>query len=426
MPPIPSFDWLRGPSKGPWARTALSRASSLETAVSEVRRRLRPPGPADLALVFVSSSFATDLLRLLPLLAESLRADIWMGCLAGGVVGTDDQGDPQEVEATPALSVILLRMPGATLHPFHLDTASLPDLDGSRDDWHRWVGAPSEPGQSLLLLIDPTASGVTDLIHGLDYAYPGAKTLGGIAGHHNARHGSLLYQGEVRAGAVGCLMGGAWRLDPVVAQGCRPIGPVFEIEQVERNVLLQLSREGARANPVACLQGVLAGLTPAERELVRHSLFLGIGQSDFRLPSPSSSTSQEPQESAFLVRNLIGVDPRNGAVAVAERVRVGQQVQFQLRESQASAQEASQLLAAQRERLQCPPLAGLLFACQGRGQGLFQQSNGDVTAASQAHPGLPMAGAFCNGEIGPLGGSTYLHGYTACWAMVVAIAQQAV
>ncbi|QEY32252.1 hypothetical protein EVJ50_08485 [Synechococcus sp. RSCCF101] len=413
---LPALDWLRGPTQGPWVRTALSRASSLDAAVAELRRQLKPPGPADLALVFVSSSFATDLPRLLPLLAQGLQSEVWLGCLGGGVVGTDAESQPQEVEAAPALSVMLLRLPGVRLHPFHLDMTGLPDLDGSRDEWHRWVGAPAEAARSMLLLIDPGASGINDLIRGLDYAYPGAVTLGGIAGNHAAAHGSLLHQGSVCTGAVGCLIDGPWRLDPVVAQGCRPIGPVFEIEQVERNVLLELSTEGSRASPVTCLQGVLADLTPGERDLVRHSLFLGIGQNDFRMPSAASASSQEP---AFLVRNLIGVDPRNGAVAVAERIRVGQQVQFQLRESGASTQEAQSLLAAQRARLTAPPLAGLLFACLGRGQGLFQKSNGDVALAAEAHPDLPVAGAFCNGEIGPLGGSTHLHGYTACWAMVV-------
>lgn len=104
---------------------------------------------------------------------------------------------------------------------------------------------------------------------------------------------------------MGCLIGGAWRLDPVVAQGCRPIGPVFEIERAERNVVQRLSSNDGSGTPVACLQAILETLTPQERDLVRHSLFLGVARNSFQLAS-GTEASEEP---AFLVRNLIGVDP---------------------------------------------------------------------------------------------------------------------
>jgi small ligand-binding sensory domain FIST len=119
-----------------------------------------------------------------------------------------------------------------------------------------------------------------------------------------------------------------------------------------------------------------------------------------------------------LVRNLLGIDPRNGAVAVAERMRAGQQVQFQLRDGTTSRQELRVLLG--RQRLQQPaPLAALVFACLGRGQGLYGERDGDVSACREAFAEVPIAGAFCNGEIGPVAGSTHLHGYTASWAFLV-------
>jgi small ligand-binding sensory domain FIST len=243
----------------------------------------------------------------------------------------------------------------------------------------------------------------------MDYAYPNAAIIGGIAAPHNASHGSLLLNGQIINGAAGVSIGGDWVLDPVVAQGCRPIGPVFAIEQAQRNVLLELSDGDRRDTPVACLQRVLADLNAEDRELVQHSLFLGVERRNLMQECPSD----------FLVRNLIGVDPRNGAVAVAERIRPGQHVQFQLREAQSSRQEARQLLQASQERCPLPPpLCGLLFACLGRGSGLFGEANGDVSIAREVMPDLPITGAFCNGEIGPLSNTTYLHGYTACWGLL--------
>ena len=211
---------------------------------------------------------------------------------------------------------------------------------------------------------------------------------------------------------MGCLIGGSWRLDPVVAQGCRPIGPVFEVEQAQRNVVLQVSQGEERRSPVEALQGILGGLSPAERDQVKHSLFLGVARSDFSLVR----SGEEPP--AFLVRNLIGVDPRNGAVAVGERMRVGQKVQFQLRDAATSREESRQLMAKQRRR-PGEPLAALLFACLGRGRGLYGQPDGDVTLCRESFGQVPIAGVFCNGEIGPVGGTTHLHGYTASWGFLV-------
>jgi small ligand-binding sensory domain FIST len=395
-----------------WCRTALVQGTGLQEVVDGVVRELGRCGPADLALVFASSRFASDLPRLLPLLQQRLRADHWLGCLGGGVVGTTADGVPHEIEQDSALSVTLLHLPGTTLHPFALgsEAEALPDLDGPAEPWLERVGSASTGVHSMLLLVDPTCPAINDLISGLDYAYPEAVKVGGLAAAHSAPHGSVLLDGEVRQGAVGCLLSGSWGLDAVVAQGCKPIGPVLAVEQAQRNVVLQVSEGQRRSSPVAALQAILSGLSPEEREQVRHSLFLGVGQSSFSLDHPG--------DPAFLVRNLIGVDPRNGAVAVGERMRVGQQVQFQLRDGEASHSELCQLLDAQAQRHDAP-LAALLFACLGRGQGLHGRADGDVGPCRERFAQLPIAGAFCQGEIGPVAGSTHLHGYTASWGFVV-------
>jgi small ligand-binding sensory domain FIST len=416
MAPFPSLPWLARRDQGAWCRNALARDVSLQAAVDAVVRQLGPGDEADLALVFVSASYASDLPRLLPLLRQRLRARHWLGCLGGGVVGCDADGQPHELEHEPGLSVTLLSLPGASLHPFAIDTAELPDLDGPAEPWRALVGADLGPDQSLLLLVDPGSGVINDLISGLDFAYPQAIKVGGIAGQHSAGHGSLLFDERVCGGVVGCLISGAWRLDPVVAQGCRPIGPVFEVEQAQRNVVLEVSDGKRRNSPVAALQAILTELSPAEREQVKNSLFLGVGRNDFNLAA-SGGSLEEPD--AFLVRNLIGVDPRNGAVAVGERMRVGQRVQFQLRDATASRQESRLLLSRAANRQAQPPLAALLFACLGRGKGLHGHPDGDVRLCREAFATTPIAGVFCNGEIGPVGGTTHLHGYTASWGFLV-------
>ncbi|CAI8160004.1 MAG: Uncharacterised protein [Synechococcus sp. CC9902] len=411
---FPPFDWFNAAAKTRYCRSALSTKPSLDEAVRDVVSQLGRRGEADLALVFASTGYASDLPRLLPLLRQELRSRHWIGAAGGGVVGTRADGAAAEIEQAPSLSVTLLQLPGSEITSVGLSTESLPDLDGPALQWQEWSGIPPEHCRSQILLIDPTTNNINDLISGLDYAFPDAATIGGIASPHNAPHGSLLLDDRVVTGAVVCSIGGDWRLDTVVAQGCRPIGPVFSIEQVQRNVLLQLSDGERRDTPVACLQRVLAGLNSADRERVRHSLFLGIERRNLQL-NPDHPAGND---GAFLVRNLIGVDPKNGAVAVADRVRPGMNVQFQLREADASREEALSLLQAAAAADDNAPVFGLLMACLGRGKGLFGAPDGDVTIGRQVMPDLPMAGAFCNGEIGPVAGSTHLHGYTACWGLL--------
>ena len=406
---------LGGPESSPQARcrTALSSAPALEAAVGDLAQQLQAGAgrPADLALVFCSTAYATDLQRLLPLLRQAIPSQRWIGCAGGGVVGTGADGQPHELEQQPGISVSLLWLPGAQLQLFQVQGDDLPDLDGPSQAWADWVGGNPEGVHSMLLFIDPGCPAINDLISGLDYAYPDAAKVGGIAGQHNASHGSLLVDNQVVGGAVGCLISGSWRIDPVVAQGCKPIGPVFEVEQAERNVVQRLSSADQQGTPVACLQGILEGLEPRQRELVRHSLFLGVAKNSFQLGG-------DDDPPAFLVRNLIGVDPRTGSVAVGERLRVGQRVQFQLRDADASRQEQRQLLSQQLRR-QAQPLAALLFACLGRGEGLYGKPDGDVQACREQFAAVPVAGAFCNGEIGPVAGVTHLHGYTASWGFLV-------
>ena len=410
------LDWFRAASAKPSCRTALSNRSSLDEAVKDVSDQLGRRSDADLALVFASVGYASDLPRLLPMLRSRLKARLWIGCAGGGVIGTTAGGTASELEQTAALSVTLLGLPGVELQASALATDNLPDLDGSAQSWQEWTGIEPQRCRSQVVLIDPTSPNINDLISGLDYAYPSAGKIGGIACPHNAPHGSLFLNDQVLTGAVVCSIGGDWTLDTVVAQGCRPIGPVFAIEQVQRNVLLELSHGERRGSPVACLQEVLADLTDRERELVRHSLFLGIERRDLQLMADGSRRDG----CAFLVRNLIGVDPSNGAVAVADTVRPGQNVQFQLREAEASRQDALMLLreASGQEREETSTHFGLLMACMGRGKGLFGEADGDISLARAVMPGLPVAGAFCNGEIGPVAGATHLHGYTACWGLL--------
>jgi small ligand-binding sensory domain FIST len=211
---------------------------------------------------------------------------------------------------------------------------------------------------------------------------------------------------------VGVALSGLVVLDTIVAQGCRPIGPVYRVDQAERNILLALGEvDGVTVRPpLELLQDLFETLSESDRQLAQSSLFLGIAQDSFKL-------SLAPGD--FLIRTLLGVDPKLGAIAVGDRLRPGQRVQFHLRDAHTSATDLEDLL--QRYRRQVPaasaPAGALMFACGGRGEGLYNQANFDSGLFAQYLPGLPMGGFFCGGEIGPVGQTTFLHGFTSVFGI---------
>ena len=302
------------------------------------------------------------------------------------------------------------------LQPFHIDLQNLPDLDGPREPWCQLVGSSHHEDSinGLLLMVDPGSSGIKDLLGGLDYAFASVPKVGGIAAPHGGTGGSLLFQDKLCTGAIGLAIGGDWTVQAVVAQGCRPIGPIFEVQEARRNVVLKLQAHGLETTtggqaPVGCLQEIIAQLDATDRELVRHSLFVGLASNSFSLAAESGDD--------FLVRAIVGVDPRNGAIAIADRVRVGQRLQFHLRDGRTSRAELQHLLEQQRQTRMLP-LGAFCFACVGRGRSLYGEPDVDSSLCRTTYPQLPIGGLFCSGEIGPIHGVTHLHGFTASWSFL--------
>lgn len=395
-----------------WA-SAISTRASLEAAIDEVVAELKPHFAAapDLALVFISSAFASEFSRLLPLLHEAMELPVVIGCSGGGVVGMMAD-NPMEVEGEPALSLSLASLPGVGVHPFHLSSEELPDLDSPPDSWTKLIGVDSNQNPQFILMADPASMGINDLLQGLDFAYAQAPKVGGLAGANSFSRSSGLFCDRTlhSEGIVGVALTGDIILDTIVAQGCRPIGATFQILEAERNILLTLEGPGAESGrpPLEILQELFQNLSEEDRQLAQNSLFIGIAQDSFK-------QSLEPGD--FLIRNLLGVDPKIGAIAVGDRLRPGQRVQFHLRDAKTSAEDLAALLQRYQNRQSASPAAALMFACMGRGEGLYREPNFDSEMFQQYLGQIPISGFFCNGEIGPIGGTTFLHGYTSVFGI---------
>lgn len=392
-----------------WAN-ALSTHHSLEAAVADVVQQAESllTVPANLGLVFISSAFTSEYSRLLPLLAEKLSVPVLIGCSAAGVVGMTSKSQTQEIEAEPALSLTLAYLPGVNLHAFHILGDQLPDLDSSPNAWIDLVGVAPSPVPQFILLSSAFASGTNDLLQGLDFAYPGSVIVGGQAsgGFVSDRIALFCNNRLYRQGTVGLALSGDIVLETIVAQGCRPIGEPLQVTKAERNIILELDEKV----PLVVLRDLISSLSEPEKMLAQHSLFVGIAMNEFKL-------SLEPGD--FLIRNLLGVDPSAGAIAIGDRVRPGQRLQFHLRDAQASAEDLEFLLQEyQTESGNEPsPFGALMFSCVGRGAGLYGKSNFDSELFQRYLHDIPMGGCFCGGEIGPVSGRTFLHGYTSVFAI---------
>ena len=161
--------------------SALSTRPSLESALKEVVEQADRDleGQADLALIFISSAFASEYSRLMPLLRELLPVPALLGCGGGGVIGTNRGGLTEEVEGSPAVSLSLARLPGVNVRTFHVGAEELPDLDSPPDTWVDLLGVPAQEEPQFIILADPFSAKINDLLQGLDYAYPGAVKVGG-------------------------------------------------------------------------------------------------------------------------------------------------------------------------------------------------------------------------------------------------------
>lgn len=395
--------------------SALSTQPSLEAAVQEVVAQVQRLPSADLAFVFISSAFASEYSRLLPLLQAALPLTALIGCSGGGVLGVDAAGQVQEVEGHAALSLTLAYLPQVKVQPFHLSADTLPDLDSSPDAWTELIGVPTQDQPQFVLLASPLSAGVSELLQGLDFAYPGCVKVGGLASVNGGSSGLFCGSKYYPDGIVGVALSGNIVMDTIVAQGCRPIGDAYRVASAERNIVTQLEpielageRADSSRTPLEVLQSLFEDLNDADRALAQQSLFVGVAQSAFK---------QDLEQGDFLIRNLLGVDPKTGAIAVGDRIRPGQRIQFHLRDAAASAEDL-RLLLARYAQLSHPAGAGaLMFSCMGRGEGLYQQPNFDSELFAEYLGQTPLSGFFCNGEIGPVGDTTFLHGYTSVFGI---------
>jgi small ligand-binding sensory domain FIST len=299
-------------------------------------------------------------------------------------------------------------LPGAEVVTFHVGAG---ELEGGFEGggWPRRLGVSPGDRPSFVLLADPFSMDAMALLAGLDEAYPGRPKVGGMASGGQSPGSHLLFQDAAihREGAVGLAITGAAEILPLVSQGCRPIGPRCVITKGEHNVIRELAGRPA----LGVIRGIVEGLAGRDRELASTGLLVG---------RVVDEAKPEFHRGDFLIRGLVGADEASGAVAVGDLIRRGQTIQLQVRDGVSADEDLKALLGHHATALKAQPPAGaLVFACNGRGTGMYGDADHDSRVLREAVPGLPLAGFFCNGEVGPIGNRTFLHGFTSSVGFLV-------
>lgn len=345
----------------------------------------------DLLVLFASPHFVGAMDDLSRALRDLLRPRVMLGATAVGVVG-----GAHEVEDAPGVAVFAVSAPDARFSPAALDVETVDAAGGV--EVAGWPDLDDEPS-TLLLLADPFSFPLDGFLARLRTDRPGLQVIGGAASAARGPGGNrLLLDGRVTtSGAVGVFVDGL-PVRAVVSQGCRPVGAPYVVTRGGANRVEELAGRTA----IDRVQDVAAAASEAERASMRTGLHLGVVVDEHRADFGRGD---------FLVRNVLGADPETGAIVVGADVAVGQTVQLHVRDAAAADEDLRQMLAGEEAS------AALLFTCNGRGIRFFGEPDHDAAVVDQLLGPLPIAGAFCAGEIGPVAGKSFLHGYTASLAL---------
>jgi small ligand-binding sensory domain FIST len=370
------------------------RAGALEAALT-AREGLGGES-CDLSVVFASGTHLAAPEAVLEAVSEALEPATLLGCAAGGVIAAR-----REVEEGTAVSVWAAHLDGGTATPFHAMVEELEEGTGALAGMAELGGA-----DGAIMLADPATFPTDAVLRFLSESAPAVPVVGGLASARTAGGATALFLGEEvhDEGAVGVRLDGV-ELLPCVSQGATPIGPELTITAAEGHVILELAGRPALEK----LRETIETLPARDLALVQGGLLMGI---------VVDSNKPDYLQGDFLVRGLVGADPDTGQVAVAAEVRPGQVVRLHARDADSADRDLREALGVRMRALGGrAPAGALLFSCNGRGRGLFGRRDHDAETVDDELAGAPAAGFFAAGEIGPVGGETFLHGFTATVAV---------
>ena len=377
----------------------LSKNKNWREAVSEIASHVKKDmkgETCDFLIAHVSEAYEDfNAAAFVELLANLVPHRVLIGCNSCGVIG-----DAHEIEMQPAISVLGMHVPGLKTHSFTVTEGDLASLSHGADLINFLdIYPPDKP--HFICLGDPATIDAEKFLHIFNEAYKGLPVIGGMAsGMMMGAPNWLCLNGNVYTeGLVGVALVGNIEFDVIVSQGSRPIGSPYVVTRAEGNVLYELAGRPA----LDVVRNMVEGLSSKDKKLAEFSLSVGLVMNELQTHFKRGD---------FLIRNLVGFDPDTKSLMVGATLKVGQTLQFQVRDAETSAQDLDHML----EMIHKPspgPRGAMLVSCCGRGRDFYGKADHDIQVIQQAQGPLPVTGFFANGEIGPVGLKNFMHGYTS-------------
>lgn len=386
-----------------WA-SASSSALKIDTALDAVIDRIRmglDGAHPHVIFVFVSGDHRPNFPLVSTRLNTVFTGTLIFGASGGGVIGGED-----ELDVDSGVALIAAHMPNVDCAPIYCSGSRPDDLPYSEEDLQEVFGEDVGEAAAVILLPDPYSFNPTAILDAFNRYAPGVPVVGGLAGGgQNPGENSLFFGDQVLdSGMIGLVVSGDVVVDTLVAQGCRPLGSPSFVTSCKGNVLRELDGRPA----LKVLRELFQKLPSTEQERFRTGLLLGVGM------EPGAESYEMGD---FVMRNILGIDPETENIGVGTVLRPHQVVQFHVRDGRAASEDLREMLMTYQESAEGRiPEGALLFSCMGRGSGLFGFPNHDTVLFSELVGDVPIGGFFSNGEIGPVRGSTFLHGFTSAFA----------
>lgn len=349
----------------------------------------------DMAVLFITPKSRQELRSVITKIRRKIQVKNFLACTCAGIIGSNE-----EIEDFSGASLLCAQMPGVEISPFFIDQKQLSGFE-KEEDWYDFLNVYPNENPVFLIFPDPFQLDLEKLITGMNNAFPKCSVIGGLASGSSSPNGNLLTLNdqEYSEGAMGLVLKGDVQVDTIVSQGCRPIGKSYIVTKAEHNVIYELGGKKF----IDVIQETFKDAPDEDRQLAQQALFVGIVMDEYK---------HEFKRGDFLIRACLGIDPESGAGVIADRIEAGQTVQIHLRDAKAATEDLNSMLKAYKNQQSRSPQGAFVFSCNGRGQHLFEEPDHDIKII-QSHIGpVPAAGFFCAGEIGPVGGKNFLHGFT--------------
>ena len=243
---------------------------------------------------------------------------------------------------------------------------------------------------------DPQNPDVQPLIHKLGEDIPGAFLVGGISS--SSSHTLQFADTILHGGISGALFSPHIPVLSNLSQGCTPIGPRHRVTDGEKNIIYTLNNKPALDVLTDDTGEVIA------RDWERASDYIFAG-----LVNKNSDTED------YTIRQLIGVDPDNKLIAVADYIEPDQEIIFCRRDGNSALEDMQRMLLQLKSRLNSPIKGGIYISCMGRGREQFGANSEEVRLIHSVLGDFPLAGFFANGEIH----KSLLYGFTGVLTLFV-------